>query len=230
MPEQRATAVMPALIVEDAASMQEQLRALLLELPSTEYSGITLASTMAAAFDFVAAHPVALALVDIGLPDGSGIDLIAWLHVHRPRTTTVVVSAWGDADTVLAALRSGATGYLLKDRDAGQLRRALRSVQRGGAPIDPFVARGILDQLVRAAPPPAGTGGAARAAMRSPLTAREEDTLRLVEYGYSNREIADARGLSPLTIEGYVKSIYRKLAVRSRTAAVFAAKARGLLP
>lgn len=226
MPEPRATTVMPALIVEDAAAMQQQLRALLLELPATEATGVTIAASLAAAHAFLAAHPVALALVDIGLPDGSGIDLIAWLHLHRPCTTVVVVSSWGDENTVLAALRAGATGYLLKDRDAGQLRRALRTVQRGGAPIDPFVARGILDQLVRPAP----QRDRLERAPRSPLTAREEDTLRLVEYGYSNREIADLRGLSPFTIEGYVKAIYRKLAVRSRTAAVFAARARGLLP
>lgn len=76
-------------------------------------------------------------LVNIGLPDGNGIELIAWLHVHCPSATSLVVSAWGDEEIVIAALRAGATGYLFKERDVDELRYALQCVQRGGAPIDP---------------------------------------------------------------------------------------------
>jgi DNA-binding NarL/FixJ family response regulator len=135
-----------------------------------------------------------------------------------------VITAWGDGDTVLAALRTGAVGYLLKDRDDAELSRALLNVQRGGAPIDPFVARRILTVLPGAAPsakPELPAGDA--------LSGREHQILDLVPHGHNNRQIAELTGLSRFTIADYTKRIYRKLAVGSRAAAVFQAQALGLL-
>jgi DNA-binding NarL/FixJ family response regulator len=104
-----------------------------------------------------------------------------------------------------------------------ELDLALQSVQRGSAPIDPFVARRILTLL------PAVLPAAASAGDENVLSEREAEKLGLVARGYSNREIADLTALSRFTTEGYAKAIYRKLAVSSRTTAVFEAKSRGLL-
>ncbi|GGY27983.1 DNA-binding response regulator [Rhodanobacter panaciterrae] len=222
----------PTLIVEDNGPMQQRLRRLLTDLIGAD-AQITAVDSIAAAKAQLGENATSMALIDIGLPDGNGIDLIAWLHVHHPQVTTVVISAWGHEDTVLAALRAGAIGYLLKEREDIELSLALQSIRRGGAPIDPTIARGIL-ALLQLPTEPATTvaSGTVVATARPPdhaLSDRESEILKLVARGYSNRDIAELTTLSRFTIEGYTKSIYRKLAVRSRTAAVFEAKALGLL-
>ena len=165
--------------------------------------------------------PLDVLLLDLGLPDGSGIDLIGWLQHQRPALPCVVVSSWGHEQIVLEALKAGAIGYLLKERDDEELGAALQSIQRGGAPIDPAVAKCILAQLH------APTAAQSRPAAE--LTTRETEVLNLVARGHSNREIAELTSLSRYTVEDYTKRLYRKLAVGSRTAAVHEAKSRGLL-
>ena len=211
----------PALIVEDDATTQRRLARLLAGLADGGVHDIATAGSIAEAKTRIAAQVPRLALIDIGLPDGSGIELIGWLHSHHPQVPTVVISAWGDEEIVLAALQAGAIGYLLKEREDVELQLALQSIRRGGAPIDPFVARRILALLPAAMPAAASTEHA--------LSERETEILGLVARGYSNREIAELIALSRFTIESYTKAIYRKLAVSSRTAAVFEAKSRGLL-
>lgn len=218
----------PTLIVEDDPSMLRRLDALLrsMDVPPVALS----AGTLARARELSDAMPgLRTALIDIGLPDGSGIDLITWLHTYRPDVTCVVISAWNDEVQVLAALRAGACGYLLKERDDDELRAALHSMARGGAPIDPFVARGILAFISRQSEVPVAPVQPVDAPAQGGMTPREAEILQLVARGHSNRDIADATGLSRLTIESYTKAIYRKLAVGSRTAAVFEARMRGLL-
>nr|WP_233175384.1 response regulator transcription factor [Dyella sp. ASV24] len=221
----------PALIVEDDEATQRRLAHLLLELVGAA-DDITVVSGVAAAKAVVSALKPSLALVDIGLPDGSGLELIKWVETHHPDTTTVAISAWGHEEVALAALRAGAVGYLMKERDDLELRAALQSIHRGGALIDPFIARRILAHVSLASKEDAAQG---LVAAHSPekrdisLSERESEILQFVARGFSNREIANLTGLSRFTIEGYTKSIYRKLAVSSRTAAVFEAKAMGLL-
>ncbi|MBD8872776.1 response regulator transcription factor [Rhodanobacter sp. DHB23] len=213
----------PALIVEDDTATQRRLARLLGGLAGGGVQAIDTAASIAGARARIALQVPRLALVDIGLPDGNGIELIGWLHAHHPQVTTVVISAWGDEEVVLAALQAGAIGYLLKEREDVELELALQNIRRGGAPIDPFVARRILT-LLPAAQPAATANGDEHA-----LSDRETEILNLVARGHSNREIAELTELSRFTIEDYTKKIYRKLAVGSRTAAVFAAKSRGLL-
>lgn len=136
----------------------------------------------------------------------------------------VVVSSWAAEDTILAALRNGAIGYLLKNAEDIELAMHLRSLQRGGAPIDPVIARHILQLMPKLSAPTTPP-----AADAPHLTEREYEILASVERGLSNREIAEATGLSRLTIETHTRNIYRKLEVRSRTEAVHAARERGLL-
>ncbi|MBS0427562.1 MAG: response regulator transcription factor [Proteobacteria bacterium] len=218
----------PALVVDDEEAMQRRLGAVL-ESVGCPASHIVRAHSVAQARDRIADHRFGVVLVDIGLPDGSGTELIGWMRTHRPQVPAVVVSAWRTEEVIVGALRAGAIGYLLKERDDLELALALRSIERGGAPIDPFIARRILALL-----PPAASGAAAAAVSRETapapsLSGREKEILRLVAQGLSNREMAEMLSISRLTVECHTKNIYRKLVVGSRTEAVFQARRHGLL-
>lgn len=212
-------ALAPTLIVEDDPAMQVRMKRLIEALSGAPAH---VAGDLQAAREHLLGAPVSLALVDVQLPDGNGIDLIAWMQTHAPGAQSVIVSSWAEEETILAGVRAGAVGYLLKDRDDDELRLSLKSLQRGGAPIDPTIARRIL-ALVPQAPL------AAAPATTAQLSEREREILKLVAQGFSNREIAELVSLSKLTIECHTKNIYRKLAVGSRTAAVFEARSMGLL-
>jgi DNA-binding NarL/FixJ family response regulator len=209
----------PVLLVEDDPLVCRRLKTLLLQL-GYQADALAFADSLAQARAWLADQPVALALVDLGLPDGSGVDLIAELHAADPGLPVLVVSAWSTQDAILASLRAGAVGYVLKERDDMEIALALRSVLRGGAPIDPFMARRIIEELPSRSPMQAGNGG---------LSQREGEILRLVADGLSNRDIAARLFLSRYTVECHIKHIYRKLAVSSRTQAASAARQRGLL-
>jgi DNA-binding NarL/FixJ family response regulator len=135
------------------------------------------------------------------------------------------VSAWSSEEAILGALRAGATGYVLKERDDMEVMLSIRSVLRGGAPIDPFIARRILELL----PAPSVEAPGAPPPPENRLSERENEILRLVADGLSNREIAEQLFLSHYTVESHVKRVYRKLAVSSRTGAVREARSRGWL-
>lgn len=212
----------PVLLVEDEPLVCRRLEGLLLQL-GYQPDALVFASSLAEARACLASQPVALALVDLGLPDGSGIDLIGEMHAADPGLAILVISAWCTEDAILSALRAGATGYVLKERDDMEVALSIRSVLRGGAPIDPFVARRIIEEL---RPRPADQAGAATGEILSP---RESQILRLVAEGLGNREIAEQLHLSRYTVECHIKHIYRKLAVSSRTRAIHAARSRGLL-
>lgn len=212
----------PVLVVEDEPLVCRRLERLLGQL-GYPADALLFAASLAEARRRAADESVALALVDLGLPDGSGIDLIAELRAADPALAILVISAWSTEDAILAALRAGATGYVLKERDDLEVLLSLRSVLRGGAPIDPFVARRIIAEMrpAPAQPAPADAG--------ETLSPREGQILRLVAEGLGNREIAEQLYLSRYTVECHIKHIYRKLAVSSRTRAIHTARSRGLL-
>ena len=210
----------PVLEVEDEPLLQQRLRGVLQTLGYTP-DALVFATTLAEARACLAEQPMALALVDLHLPDGDGRELIAQLRADDPGLGILVVSAWSSEEAILGALRAGATGYVLKERDDVEVMLSIRSVLRGGAPIDPFIARRILELL----PAPSAAPALAEA-----LSEREGEILRLVADGLSNREIAEQLFLSRYTVESHVKRVYRKLAVSSRIGAVREARSRGLLP
>ncbi|PZQ66763.1 MAG: DNA-binding response regulator [Variovorax paradoxus] len=214
----------PALVVDDEEAMQRRLCGVL-ESVGCPAAHVARAHSVAQARDQIADRHFGVVLVDIGLPDGSGTELIAWMRTHRPQMPAVVVSAWQTEEVIVGALRAGAIGYLLKERDDLELAMALRSIERGGAPIDPFIARRILALLPQA--PAAATP--AESTPPPSLSGREKEILRLVAQGLSNREMAEMLSISRLTVECHTKNIYRKLVVGSRTEAVFQARRHGLL-
>ena len=213
----------PVLVVEDEPVFQQRLYESLIHLGYAP-DALLFATSLATARARLAQGPVALALVDLMLPDGNGRELIAELRSQEPDLGILVVTAWSSEDDILGALRAGATGYVLKERDDFEVMLSIRSVLRGGAPIDPFIARRILELLPLPAPAPVCTAPPAEA-----LTEREVQILRLVGDGLSNREIAEQLFLSRYTVESHVKRIYRKLAVSSRMNAVTVARARGVI-
>jgi DNA-binding NarL/FixJ family response regulator len=209
----------PVLVVEDDPLIRRRLEGILRELGYPP-DALVFAGSLAQARDCLAGQPVSLALVDLGLPDGSGIDLIAQMHAADPGLSILVISAWTTQDAILASLRAGAVGYVLKERDDLEVTLALRSVLRGGAPIDPFIARRIIEELPLQSAARRDDAG---------LSAREGEILRLVAEGRSNRDIAEHLFLSRHTVEAHIKNIYRKLAVTSRTQAAHVARQRGLV-
>lgn len=224
MPE--LTLPAPVLVVEDDALIAQRLGKIL-QLLGYLPDAILQASSLAQARALVADSPVALALVDLGLPDGNGIDLIAELRNADPALGILVISAWSTEDVLLSALRAGATGYVLKERDDLEVTLSIRSVLRGGAPIDPFIARRIIAELQPAASPKEADADIETETVT--LSTREAQILGLVADGLANREIAEQLHLSRYTVECHIKHIYRKLAVSSRVRAISEARSRGLL-
>lgn len=223
-----ATALpVPVLMVEDDPLMRQRLLRILAGLGYAENS-IEVAVSVSTARARIAGAPIGLALVDLGLPDGNGVELIALLRKKAPELCILVVSAWSTEEHILAALRAGATGYVLKDREDMEIALSISSVLRGGAPIDPFIARRILELV----PVGAGESGSQQGADAEAvsLSPRETEILHWVAEGLTNREIAEQLFISRHTAECHIKNIYKKLAVSSRTRAVNEARQRGLLP
>ncbi len=215
----------PVLVVEDEPLLQARLRAVLKQLGYAD-DALLFAGTLAEAQEVLDKQPVALALVDLNLPDGDGRTLIGKLRLDDPSLGILVVTAWSTEDAIVGSRRAGATGYVLKERDDIEMLLSIRSVLQGGAPIDPFIASRILELLPRAEEPDRSRPPAHP---EEALSGREVEILRLVGEGMSNREIADQLNLSRYTVESHAKRIYRKLAVSSRMMAVHAARERGIL-
>jgi DNA-binding NarL/FixJ family response regulator len=176
--------------------------------------------TLAAALAVIEQSVPDVLVVDLGLPDGDGTELIRRAVKRRPDCDALVVTVFGDDQHVIGAIEAGATGYLLKDSPPGELARCIRELRAGGAPISPSIARRLLARMRAPVDKPAAP---------SPLSEREAEILRLVAKGLAFAEVAGALGISAHTVVAHVKKIYRKLAVHSRGEAVFEATQLGLL-
>ena len=163
-------------------------------------------------------------LIDLGLPDGSGVDVVAALHAAQPEAQAVVVTIHDDDDHLFPALQAGAFGYLLKDQTAAVIVDQLRRMTQGEPPLSPAIARRVMAHF------------ASRSSQRQRpknmphvvLTDRENEVLLRVAKGYTLPEIAVQLNLSRHTISDYVKQIYRKLNVSSRAEAALEAQRLGL--
>ena len=205
-------------IVDDDAILREELARVVTSAEGMDVVGA--AETLSAGQTLLASAPDVL-LVDLALPDGNGVDLITQARGRIPAIKIVVVSIFGDARSVVRAIEAGADGYLLKGADPGEAEAAIRSVLDGGAPISPAVASHILTRMRERT--------ATRAELDAPLTEKEVAILTDLAKGFRYKEVARLHGISPHTVADHVKSIYRKLAVNSRSEAVFEAVQAGLI-
>jgi two-component system, NarL family, nitrate/nitrite response regulator NarL len=162
-----------------------------------------------------------VALVDLGLPRMSGEEVIAAIRRDLPKTKCIALTAVDIPARVLAALRSGAAGYILKPFHASELARAVEEVLSGdAAPISPRAAKVLLAEL-RGDPPDQRTGPA--------LSKRELEVLELLVHGHTYADVAQALGIAEGTVQTYVKRIYEKLDVSTKAEAALLAVARGLV-
>lgn len=165
-----------------------------------------------------------IVLVDIGLPDISGIEVIAALKAAIPDCDMLVVTTFGDEKTVTRALEAGADGYLLKGTALEELRRDIHLLQNGGSPLSPMVARTLLNRLQgKSALDKQEAGRVAK------LTPREQEILEMIAKGFSYAETSQIYGVTAATVHSHLKSIYRKLEVHSKTEAVYEARRRSLI-
>ena len=163
-------------------------------------------------------------LIDLGLPDVSGIQIIHETAMRHPETDIMVVTVFGDEEHVLASIEAGATGYLLKDSLPEEFIDLIKQLRAGGSPISPVIARQLLKRLR-----PNQALLALEAQDHKVLSVRESEILNLIAKGFSFAELAKLLEISPHTVTTYVKKIYQKLAVHSRGEAVYEASRRGLI-
>lgn len=162
--------------------------------------------------------PPPLALIDLGLPDGSGVSLIERLRA-RGDTLCIVATVFDDDAHLFPALRAGAQGYVLKDQSTQTLADMLHGIAAGQPPLSPSIERRLL-RYFQPIPAPADEPN---------LRPRETDVLRLSAKGMTLAEVSEALGLSRHTVSGYLKDVYRKLSVSSRAEATLEATRRGLV-
>ncbi|SOZ39448.1 response regulator [Cupriavidus neocaledonicus] len=214
------------LIVEDdPPALRRLVQAVDLHAADAAVAGC--ASTVAEALAWLAQHEPDVLLCDLGLPDGSGIDVIRNARVRYPACDCMVVTVFGDDQHVLASIEAGAIGYLLKDETTDRIAASIGELRAGGSPMSPLIARQVVNRL-RGAPPEAAARDAA-APGAVVLSVRENEILDLISRGYTYAETARYLGLSVHTVQSHIKNIYGKLAVRSRGEAVFEAAKLGLL-
>lgn len=210
-------------IVEDDPFVRRHVARLIEAHPELDLVGQ--AGTLAEGRALLAAAPH-LVVIDLGLPDGSGLDLIREAAARTPPPRLLVLTVFGDESSVLSAVAAGADGYVLKDSADEALCADMIETLNGGSPISASVAAYLLRRLRRDedAPPPEATTPDA-----SPVTPREVELLNLLARGLSYREVAGALNISHHTVGAHIKAIYRKLAVNSRSEAVFEAVQSGLI-
>lgn len=204
------------LIVEDVTETRRWLAEIVREAFAD--CRIVEAANMRAGIAAAAAGDYDLALIDLGLPDGSGLEVLRSLRLVRPETICVVTTVIGDDTHIVAALAAGAQGYLLKEQPPEVLSRQLKQAAQGIPALSPSIARRIMEHFRFTGP----------AAPEDDLTAREREVLALIGRGMRNVEVAQALDLADSTVASYIKAIYRKLGISSRAEAAWHATRMGL--
>ena len=225
----RRSAAIRVAVVEDDAACRQSLVQALQTAPDMQLAWQ--AAARAPALALLPTEALDVLLVDLGLPDGSGLEVIAAARQQWPDCAVMVSTIFGDETHVLRSIEAGAMGYLLKDIDTPTLLDEVRSLHAGGSPINPMVARKLLmraaspGQSAEVAPPPAQPAAVTDAAP----SAREAELLRMVARGHTLEEVAQALGVSRHTVRSFVRRIYGKLQVGTRAEAVRSAASRGWL-
>lgn len=191
------------------------------------------------------ANAVDVLLTDLGLPDGSGLDVIRHAIRLHPHCEPLVISMFGDEDNVLTSIEAGALGYIHKDSTPDDIAQTILDMRAGASPISPMIARRVLSKYrsdrrqhsrdqapvkqASAAIKNEADGGPDTGALRGMLSPREQEVLALIARGFSYAEIARLQSLSVHTVQTHIKNLYGKLSVHSKSEAVFEATRMGLL-
>ena len=158
-------------------------------------------------------------LLDLGLPGRDGLEVLAEVHKILPELKVVILSSFDDREKVYRAICNGASGYLLKTADPDEILSGIRDVLHGAAPLSGAIAKMILQGFSKLGP----------VEETEPLTSREEEVLRAMVQGFIKKEIADQLSISQHTVDMHLRSVYRKLHVRTQTEAVSKALRKGLI-
>lgn len=204
------------LLVEDDAAARGWLHEQLRTLPDTE---VITCCCVGEALRWLEHNAPDIVLTDLGLPDGSGLEVIAKTRARHPLSEVLVITVFGDETHVLAAIEAGAGGYLLKDSGLNALGDHLMHLRSGGSPLSPRIAR-LLIQRHQPVQAPAATPAAAPDASAL-LTPRELEVLTGIAKGFSYAELAELLSVSTNTVRTYIKRIYQRLSVNSRSEAVY---------
>jgi DNA-binding NarL/FixJ family response regulator len=208
------------LLLEDLPEIRAWMKALVLQVfPDAVISE---SARVHDALELVSAVKFDLALIDLGLPDGSGVDVVAKLRDQQPEAQSVVVTIHDDDDHLFPALQAGAFGYILKEQARDLIAEQLTRISSGEPPLSPSIARKVIKYFAEQSKP-----------QNDPmphvsLTERESEVLLRVAKGFTLPEIGVQLNLSRHTIADYVKQIYRKLNVSSRAEAALEAQRLGL--
>jgi len=210
IPEIRVTALMTKIaIVEDNRLIRESLEDFIHTAPECEC--VCLCGTAEEALKQIPRHQPDIVLMDIQLPNISGIECTSRLKQLLPSMQVIMVTVYEDTDRIFKALRAGACGYLLKCCTPDELVSAVREVRQGGAPMSREIARKVISSFQEPV---------AAAAEVEGLSSRERDILELLAEGHPNKQIATRLGLNDNTVRWHLWHVYNKLHVRSRTEAV----------
>lgn len=210
-------------VLEDQASTRERL---IQALNAAAVDVVYACDRGSRMLDWLSLNKPDVLLVDLGLPDMSGLSIIQYCHQKYPDTDIMVITMFGDETNMMAAFSQGARGYLLKDGSEQDLAKHVQDLHSGGSPMSPVIARQLLRQL---APGYTAKAVKAQSGVSDVLSDRELEILSTLARGYTYAEVAELLGVTTHTIQGHVKNIYGKLDVHSRAEAVFEARNLGLL-
>ena len=196
-------------IVED----NDQLRGTLVRLINREegFRCVSNYPTAEAALEGLPNDKPAVVLMDINLPGINGVECVRRLKQVLPATLVVMLTAYEDTENIFNALAAGAAGYLLKRAPRAELIEAIHEVSKGGSPMTTHIARKVVQSFQRSGPSTQATEN---------LSTREQEVLDYLSQGLMYKEIAEKLGISYETVHTYIRRIYEKLQVRTRTEAV----------
>ncbi len=212
------TKMIHVVLADDHAVVRKGIRQFLEE--ADDITVVAEASDGAEALRLVEAHQPDVAVLDIRMPEVTGVEATRLIKERFPQVRVLVLTAYDDDPYVFALLQAGADGYVLKTASGDELVRAVRTVHQGGTALSPEIAAKVVRQATSHRPEGA-------ADQVETLTTRELDVLRLAARGLTNRAIGHGLGISHRTVQGHLASIYGKLGVNSRTEAVTEALRRG---
>ena len=195
-------------IVEDNKTLREGFETLLNRTPG--FQCVCTCETVAEAIRKIPKAAPDVVLMDIQLPDSTGVECTAKIKELLPAVHIVIVTVYEDSERIFRALRAGACGYLLKRAEPEKIIAAIQEAHEGGVPMTPEIARKVIGQF---------RGHATAAAEVESLTDREKEVLELVMHGMGNKVIADRLGVTVAAVKWHLQHIYDKLHVHSRTEA-----------